>query len=781
MTRIFTSSIINAPVDQVWMKIRDFNALPNETKIMRIRKKAVLPSIPGYQITEEIYTTADTVVYRGYRLEDRQPLIFKLLKQGYPTPTALAKFKHQYEILKNLDLAGVIKSYRLEKYQNSLVLVLEDIGGQFLKTIISSKKLELDEFLSIAIKLASTLEQLHHNNIIHKDIQPQNIIVNLETGQVQIADFSMTSLLSKENQTISHPNLLEGSLAYISPEQTGRINRSIDYRTDFYSLGITFYEMLTGERPCQASDPMEIVHFHIAKQPVPPQQRIPEIPKAVSDIVMKLLAKTAEDRYQGAWGLLADLQTCLKLLKTSGRISDFPLGRQDSSSKLQIPQKLKGRDREVATLMAAFERVCFGLPNQGRSEIILVSGYSGIGKSALVNEIHKPIVRQRGYFIEGKFDQFKRNIPYASLIQAFQQLSRQLLTENKAQLQIWKEKLLDALGINAQVIIDVIPEVEMIIGKQPPIRKLGPAESQNRFNLVFQKFIGVFTTKTHPLVIFLDDLQWADLASLKLIELLMSDPNSQYLLIIGAYRNNEVDPTHPLMLTLKKLQDEGDTIDTITLHPLDIVHVRQLIADTLNCDTERVKLLTNLVFNKTNGNPFFLRMLLKSLYQNNMLVFDFSTKTWQWDIEQIKQMEITDNVVELMVSKLLKLPENTQNVLKLAACIGNRFDLSVLSIVNEKSPSTTAAELWESLQTGLILPMSDAYKIPLVFNQEASSTDDLEASADLEASRSSIVSSLSECQSTISYQFLHDRVQQAAYALKPFLFRTKIRTDTDRS
>jgi predicted ATPase/GAF domain-containing protein len=729
----------------------------------------VLPSIPGYQISEEIYTTADTVVYRGHRLEDRQPLIFQLLKQGYPKTMALAKFKHQYEILKNLDLVGVVKSYGLEKYQNSLVLVLEDIGGQFLKTIIRSKKLELDEFLSIAIKLASTLEQLHHHNIIHLDIQPQNIIVNLETGQVQIADFRMASLLSKENQTISHLNWPEGSLAYISPEQTGRMNRSIDCRTDFYSLGITFYEMLTGELPCQASDPMEVVHFHIAKQPVPLRQRNTEIPKALSDIVMKLLAKTAEDRYQGAWGLLADLETCLRLLKKSGQISDFPLGRQDSSSKLQIPQKLYGREGEVATLIAAFDRACLALPNQGRSEMILISGYSGIGKSALVHEIYPPIVRQRGYFIEGKFDHFKGNIPYASLIQAFQQLCRQLLTENEAKLQIWQEKLLDALGINAQVIIEVIPEVEMIIGKQPLLTQLGPTESQNRFNLVFQNFIGVFTTKTHPLVIFLDDLQWADLASLKLIQLLMSDPNSQYLLIMGAYRDNEVDLTHPLMLTLKKIQDEGGAVNVINLHPLDIIHVRQLIADTLNLnsETERVQLLTELVFQKTNGNPFFLRMLLKSVYENNLLVFDFLTKTWQWDIEEIKQMAITDNVVELMLAKLLKLPENTQNVLKLAACIGTQFDLCLLSIVNEKSQLTTAAELWESVQTGLILPMRDAYKNSLGFNQEASSTDDRQLIADLDASRSSLDSSLSEYQSTISYQFLHDRVQQAAYALIP--------------
>lgn len=692
--------------------------------------------IPGYQLIEELYSNVDTIVYRCQRDLDKQLVILKILSKEYPTPMDIAKFKHQYEVTKNLNLPGVIKLYNIENYHNSIFLVLEDIGGQSLHQFMDSKKIEVLDFLRIATKLVEAIGQLHQCNIIHKDIKPQNIIINPETRQVKITDFSIASLLSRENQTIKNPNLLEGTLVYMSPEQTGRMNRSIDYRTDFYSLGVTFYEMLTNQLPYQSSDVMELVHCHIAKQPVPPHQLNKKIPKVLSDIVMKLMAKMAEERYQSAFGLKVDLERCLTQLETSGQISDFIPGQQDLSNQLQISQKLYGRETEVTTLLHTFGRVC-----SGTTEMMLVAGYSGIGKSVLVNEIHKPIVQQRGYFIDGKFDQFKRNIPYVSLIQAFQELVRQLLTESEQKIQTWKEKILAALGRNGQVIVDVIPEVELIIGKQPALPQLGPAESQNRFNFVFQNFIRVFTNKDHPLVLFLDDLQWADSASLKLIQLLVTDPDSQYLLLIGAYRDNEVSPAHPLMMTLDEIQEANTTINTITLQPLAISDINQLLIDTLSCNTKRAQPLAELVLGKTNGNPFFLTQILKSLYSENLLTFDLSVGCWQWHIEQIQNLGITDNVVELMVGNIQKLGENTQNVLKLAACIGNRFDLDVLCVVNEKSLSVTSDNLWAALQAGFILPLSDAYMMP----QNLGNVEDL----------------------AVSYKFLHDRVQQAAYALIP--------------
>ena len=484
--------------------------------------------------------------------------------------------KHEYKIAKDLNSEGIIKHYSLENYRNGLALILEDFGCGSLQELTSSKIFRVTDFLEIAIQLAKTLEELHSHNIIHKDIKPSNIIIDSNTGKVKLAGFAIASRLFRENQIASSANLLEGTLAYISPEQTGRMNRTIDYRTDFYSLGVTFYELLTGQLPFQATEPLEFVHCHIALTPVPPHELNPEIPTIVSNIVMKLSAKTAEDRYQSARGLRADLEQCLSQLVATGQISNFTPGQQDLSGQFHIPQKLYGREAEVATLMEAFDRI-----SSGTTEMMLVSGYSGIGKSSLVNEIHKPIVRQRGYFIAGKFDQFKRNIPYTSLIQAFQDLIRQMLTENSEKIALWKEKLSNAFGPNGQVMIDVIPEVELIVGKQPPVPQLGPTESQNRFNRVFKQFIHVFSQREHPLVLFLDDLQWADSASLKLIQLLMSDPHSQYLLMLGAYRDNEVSAAHPLMLTLDEMHSSGVQMNAIALRPLDVTHVNQLIADTL--------------------------------------------------------------------------------------------------------------------------------------------------------------------------------------------------------
>ncbi|HEY9666797.1 MAG TPA: AAA family ATPase, partial [Coleofasciculaceae cyanobacterium] len=602
--------------------------------------------VPGYQLTEVIYEGAATTVYRAIWLLERKPVILKILTVENPTITEISYIKQEYSIPQSLELEGIIKPLSLEIYQNRLALVLEDFGGISLKTLLEQKFLDTATFFNYAIQLTETLGHLHTHQIIHKDIKPKNIIVNAETGVVKITDFGIATQLSRETQQVSNPELLEGTLVYMSPEQTGRMNRAIDYRSDFYSLGVTFYEMLTDTLPFKSNEPLELVYCHIAQSPIPPHQLNPKIPSVLSSIVMKLLCKNAEDRYQSAAGLKADLEWCLTQYQATGTITDFILGQQDKSGQLSIPQKLYGREAEVETLLAAFERVAAGgekksqspVPSpqskikntQSKIEMMLVAGYSGIGKSSLVNEVHKPIVRQRGYFIAGKFDQFKRDIPYASIIQAFQDLMRQLLTESTQQLQVWQQKLLAALSTNAQVIIDVIPEVELMIGKQPPVPQLGPTESQNRFNRVFQDFIHVFTQPEHPLVLFLDDLQWADTASLKLIQLLMTNPNSQYLLLIGAYRDNEVSPAHPLMHTLYKIQKTEAVVNTITLHPLDTTHVRQILADTLYSSQESIA-LADLLFDKTQGNPFFLMQMLKTIYQEQLLCFDFAQGNWLWD------------------------------------------------------------------------------------------------------------------------------------------------------
>ncbi len=707
--------------------------------------------IPGYQLAQLIYQGIDTAIYRGMRISDKQPVILKILISESPPLSEISCLKQEYSLLKNLQVAGIVKTLSLETHQNRLVLVLEDFGGISLKKAIEKQPLDLITFLSYAIQLTETLGHLHTAHIIHKDLKPKNIIVNVATGIVKITDFGIATQLTRETQQVSNPELLEGTLAYMSPEQTGRMNRSIDYRADFYSLGVTFYEMLTGELPFQSDDPLELVYCHIAQSPQEPHQLNPEVPPVLSAIVMKLMAKNAEDRYQSAWGLKADLERCLMQLTGEGKIAPFVPGQQDKSGQLSIPQKLYGREKEVELLLDAFDRVASPNENRGASSssiFMLVSGYSGIGKSSLVSEVHKPITALRGYFISGKFDQFKRDIPYDCIIQAFQDLMRQLLAESAQQLQLWKQKLLAALGSNGQVIVDVIPEVELIIGKQPHVPQLGPTESQNRFNRVFHSFIHVFTKPEHPLVVFLDDLQWADAASLKLIQLVMTDRASQYLLLIGAYRDNEVSPSHPLMHALYEIQQAGAIVNNIILRPLALTHVRQIIADTLQAGNQSDP-LAELLFHKTQGNPFFLTQMLKTLDQEELLSFDFAAGLWTWDIEQIQAFGITDlGVVELIASNIRKLPPGTQVALQLAACIGDRFSLDILTVIGEKPSSEVTDALWPALQAGLILPLTKEYKIPRFLNSE-----------ELEM--------FSFDESNLAYKFLHDRVQQAAYSLIP--------------
>ena len=698
-----------------------------------------LPQIPGYTIVEQIYESYRTAVYRAVQDAQQRLVMIKFLLCECPSFSEVVRFRNQYTITKNLTIPGIIHPLSLEPWQNTYALIMEDWDGISLGQYAQGRSLAWPEVFAIALQLADILDDLRRHHVIHKDIKPANILIHPESQEVKLIDFSISSLLSKETQAIKSPQELEGTLAYIAPEQTGRMNRGIDYRTDFYGLGITLYELLVGKLPFQSEDPLELVHCHIAKIPPPPHQTNPGIPLVVSDIVLKLMAKNTEDRYQSSAGLKHDLGMCLKQCQETGTVSEFKLGQYDHSDYFAIPEKLYGRQVEVHELLNAFERVA-----EGSSEMILVAGFSGIGKTVVVNEVHKPITRRQGYFIRGKFDQFKRNIPFSGFVQALRDLMEQLFSESDVQLAKWQTQILAAVGDNGQILIEVIPELEPLIGKQPSVPEIGGEAARNRFKFLFQKFIQVFTRPEHPLVIFLDDLQWADSESLKLIQLLMGESHEGYLLLIGAYRDNEVTAAHPLTLAIHQMGKTNAIINTLTLNPLSEESLNQLVLDTLGHSFAEGQLLTQLLYQKTQGNPFFATQFLKVLYQEDLITFDSQTSQWQCDINQIRKASITDDVVTFMVAQLQKFPSETQEVLKLAACIGSQFDLSTLAIVAQRSEARAADALWRALQEGLILSPSDSYKLYL---------EDVE-----------IVNNTSP---RVSYSFLHDRVQQAAYNLIP--------------
>ncbi|WP_394846771.1 AAA family ATPase [Pendulispora brunnea] len=689
------------------------------------------------------------LIYRGRRASDGRAIAAKILRSAYPTTRDIAKLRHEYTILSTLSLDNVVRVHDLEQEDGRFAIIMDDVRGDSLAHLLRARRLSFEQSLGVACALAGAVAAIHGQGILHKDIKPSNVLVDPSgfpsTSRVTLIDFGIATRLSQEARGAEPPGTLEGTLAYMAPEQTGRMNRGVDARADLYSLGVTLYELFAFALPFVSADPMELVHSHIARLPRALHEAAPEVPRAISDIVMRLLRKVPEERYQSAAGVRADLDACLAEWRTTGTIAPFVLATHDHSSELRIPQKLYGRDSEAAALLVAFDRVVVGRP-----ELLLVAGYSGVGKSALVNEIHKPIARRRGYFVSGKFDQFDRSVPYAPITHAFRELVRQVLTERDEALAVWRQRLSSALGSNGQVIVDRIPELELVIGPQPAVPELAAAESQNRFVLVFQNFVRVFCSGDRPLVVFLDDLQWADPASLQLIRHLLTDPEGGHLLLIGAYRDNEVGSTHLLSLALAELRaaSAADTkVRSIALGPLELGHVAELLADTLRCTCEEATPLARAALDKTQGNPFFLTQFIRSLHERGLVVFDAKARQWTWDLGAIDRMMVTDNVVDFIVEKLRRLGPETQRVLTYAACIGHSFSLALLAELDERPPADVAADLWDALREGLVLPQDAEYRFfdgpatALVRAETADGTLD------------------------VRYRFLHDRVQQAADSL----------------
>ncbi|MCP4701288.1 MAG: AAA family ATPase [Gammaproteobacteria bacterium] len=720
---------------------------------------------------ELLYEGSDCLIYYRKPGEYDKAFVVKILKHEHPAPRQIARLDNEYELTRHISVKGIRSAFQKERVDNKHALFLEYVEGDTLRNVFRTPR-PLDVFLQTAIAIAQALENLHRLNIIHKDLNSSNILVDLDRQALNIIDFGIASRLDTGILHISGPEALEGTPAYMSPEQTGRMERAVDHRSDLYSLGVIFYEMLTGSLPFEAADIMEWIHSHIAKKPKPVHEIKPDIPCAVSNIVMKLLEKNVDARYRNAWGLKADLQTCLQQLWQSGEIKEFTCGQQEAFERFQISQKLYGRKNEIKALLAAFDQAAktfrfAGKTKKGKAGIVLVTGKSGIGKSSLVQAIREAVNRQGGYFITGKFEQLQRNVPYSAVTGACTDLARLLLTETETQLHRWRKKLNTALHPDGQVIIDAIPEMELIIGKQAPLP--GPVDAENHFNLVSRKFIRVFCRAEHPLVMFLDDLQWADSATLKWIEQMItgrknasipppflgtraSHPRShphlaakmaaptekqaegkvrknRHFLLIGAYRDDETGPGHPLTTMIEKLQAKGTLIKRLPLSPLSCDHVARFVGETLHADSRNVRPLAELVTRKTAGNPFFVKQFLKTLHEQQQLVFDAEHLRWRWDIARIEQVNITDNVATLMIDKLKKQPKSTRQILRLAACIGCSFDLDTLALIHKKTARQTARDLFPAIAEGLIL--------------------DTQSTADLPS----------------LYHFLHDRVWQAAYAL----------------
>ena len=721
----------------------------------KLRQTIVETSIrvPGYVLIENLYRSKRTQVYRALRQADRQIVILKLLHSLEPDLKELIRFRNQYLITQQLQHPGIGQIKTLLPYQNGLALVMPAEEHCSLNDYLENNVhtgLPLTEVLTIGIQMADVLHYLGEQRVIHKDIKPANILIHPDTLQIQLIDFGLASLLPKETQELRAPKQLEGTLAYMAPEQTGRMNRGIDYRVDFYSLGVTLYELLTGQRPFGTSDSLELIYCHLAQSPVPPADVVsfdsaqsintPRMPTIISDIVLKLMAKNAKDRYQSGLGLKYDLAQCLRQWQETGTITEFELGQLDRCDRILPPQHLYGRDIEVKILLDAFDRV-----TAGSTELVLVAGFSGIGKTAVIREIHKPVTRQKGYFIQGKFDQFNRNIPFSAFVQAFRNLMGQLLGESDTALAKWKAKILDVVGDNGQVLIDVIPELEYVVGSQPTVPNLSGSAAQNRFNLLFSKFVCIFTTQDHPLVIFLDDLQWVDSASLKLLQLLITQADEGCLLILGAYRDNEIFPEHSLRVTIEQLQKQQITLKILTLDPLTAEDFTHLVADTLRCSQSTTAQLSQWLYPITQGNPFFTLQFLQALYDEGCISLDTATGRWHYDLAHIQQLGLADDVVEFMIERLQKLPTATQETLKLAACVGNHFDLETLAVICERCQDEVALNLWRGLREGLIIPETESYKFFQKGNRDIERLQTI----------------------TVDYRFLHDRVQQAAYALIP--------------
>ncbi|KAB8058042.1 diguanylate cyclase [Janthinobacterium sp. FT14W] len=694
-----------------------------------------MSSFFDHEILKQLHSGSRSQVYRA-RAADGTALVVKKPNQPFPSFQQLAQFKREYAIARRCRHPGVVHPLALQLHGGRWTMIQEDTGGQALDQILraqvaarrtpSQPALALDDFFDIALQLCAALEEVHRQGVIHKDINPSNLVWNAGQRRLQLTDFGIACELPYESQGIVNLSTLEGTLRYMAPEQTGRMNRRVDWRADFYALGATLYELLAGQAPFETGDEMELVHCHIARSPDWSHPALASLPGQLLPIIQRLLEKNADQRYQSLQGLRSDLAACR---------ADKPaqaLKLSDHNGRFLVPQTLHGREDAIAALLAAFERSA-----AGTCEMLLVAGHSGIGKSAVVNEVQKPIIARRGCFLSGKFDQLQRDVPYAPLIQAFQGLVRQLLGLPEETLRQWSGKLHAALGSGMGVLVELIPQLALIVGPTGAMPESAPTQAQHRLDRLFPRFVDVFAAAGHPLVLFLDDLQWADAATLRMIELLMVSGDNCCMLLIGAYRDNEVGDAHPLVALRDKLRARGVRLSTLLLSALTEPQVAQMVSATVRVPAAGCAPLTRICYRKTAGNPFFLNQFLAALNEAGHLRYRAADDCWDWDLPAIEQARYTDNVVEVLLEKIRRLPDVAQRLLQLAASSGNRFTLDTLALAASRTPWDTQQDLWPALKAGLIQPLDERYKY--------------------------VHGGTDAGQSGVSYRFLHDRVQQAAY------------------
>lgn len=714
-----------------------------------------LHTISGYTITEKIFEQTPYVIYRGLREGDGLEVVIKTFSDTYPKKEDILGLKREYRITKSLSFKGIIEHYDIiEHSHTNMAIVMESFGISLQDYLqkLNANRCSLDDFFWIAIKLVETCGYLQKRRIIHKKLNPFNILIDPNSKEIRIIDLSDSSELSQETiQHVPFSHWDNNTIMYISPEQTGRINRGIDYRSDFYSLGMCFYQMLTGVLPFKADDAIGWVHATISRTPIPLNELNPNIPPVISELVLKLLSKNAEHRYQSGHGLLYDLKTCRELIKTGDPHFQLHLGKEDLSQEFQIPQKLYGREREMELLETLFENVSLG-----SVEFCLVSGYSGIGKTALVSELGRYIVKKNGYLIQGKFEQFKQNAPFSTIADAFGDLLEQLFGEPVERFKVWQENLRSALGEDAQLLTDLIHRLETIIGPQETIPILSPDEFQKRFYKVFISFVKVFTKKDHPLVLFMDDLQWSDVPTLNLIRELVTSSDLEHFFIIGAYRNKEVDATHPLSLVLREIQSKR-FLEDIELKPLEPHAFYALLRESLFCSPNEAEALGLELYNKTGGNPFFFIQLLKNLKESNAISFDMESGRWYWDISAIQNQNFSDNVIDILIENQNRLSPAAQEIVQLAASIGNTFDLKTVSVLSKKTIETVGLDLFEALRLDMILPLKEQYKF--IGGGEYPDNEFMQ----------NLLNNLNP-----TYKFQHDRIQQAAYSQIPTLKKQQL-------